>query len=328
MLSADDLILLPYTPDLTQAGIAYACRVLPDLTGHSSPGIFPRLRQIVIEQAAELAFRRHLSEQNIPHHLATSRFSTGSGRACAVFGGRYCDVHSTEILRKGIIHQLNQNPAPILSASALVPLDELSSEQRSGSDLLIFSFVTALVTPNLTEIKRAACAGQPLYLLYLLPSIWLRRSGWVDLGQVVLKSEADLPLTVTIAGQAEDRAYHTEEMVLPPLCRIKAPSIFYSLTYLHLTNIPSARLGIHSSKLGKTIIIRPYEWGNIWVYGMQVYLAGWITRKEFCRLASPNQPKRTGWQPDPPSNRYLSLPVSELRPLNELFSKAVDWVER
>jgi hypothetical protein len=328
MLSADDLIILPYTPDLTQAGIAYVCRTLPDVSERSSTDIFPHTRRIVTEQAAELAFRRHLSEQNVPHNLAASSFFAGSARACAVIGGRYCDVYSGEIFRKGKIHRLHQNSASLLSASAMVPSNVLSSEQRAETDLLIFSFVTALVTPNFTEVKRAASAGQPLYLVYPLPAIWSRRSSWSDLGHLVFKSESNQPLTVTMLGQAEDRSFQTEEMNLPPLCRVKAHSIFYSLAYLNLTDIPSARLGVHSPKLGKTILIRPYEWGNIWVYGMRVYLAGWITRGDFQRLAGPYQPNRTGWQSDTPGNKYLAMPVSELRSLKELFSKAIDWVDR
>ena len=36
----------------------------------------------------------------------------------------------------------------------------------------------------------------------------------------------------------------------------------------------------------ETYLIEPIAWSNIWVYGMDIYLAGWITREEFRRRAS------------------------------------------
>jgi hypothetical protein len=325
MLSPDNLITLPYTPDLTQAGIAYACQTLPDMASLAPKDIYARLRQTVIDQAAELAFRRHLSARNVPHKLGTSSYFTQANRACAVIGGRYCDVYSLGILRKDAIQQLQQNPTSLLSASAQVPVEDLLSEQRSQADLLVFAIITALVAPNLSGMKRAASAGQPLNLLYLLPAAWSRRSNWDNLGQLVLKSESNQPMSLTLVGQAEDRAFYAEEMNLPSLCRIEAQNIFTTLIYLQLTKIPSGRLGLHSPKLGRSLIVRPYDWGNIWVYGMQVYLAGWITRAEFQRCASPCPAGPSGWQTGSAGNKFLAMPVSDLRSLDELFSRAIDW---
>jgi hypothetical protein len=328
MISADDLIILPYTPDLTQAGIAYACNTLPFVSGYSSTDIFPRLRRVIIEQAAELAFRRHLSQRNVPHHLASGGFSAGCAKASAVIGGRYCDVYSAEIFRKGKIHKLHQNSANFLSSSALVPSAELDSVQRSESDLLIFSFVTALVTPNLSEMKRAVSAGQPLYLIFPLPAVWSHNSNISDLGRLVFKSESNQALKVTVVGQSKNHRPLTEEINLPPLCRVTAHNLFSSLTYLQLTELPRGRLGVRSPKLGKPIIIRPYEWGNIWVYGMRVYLTGWITRGEFHRVAHLYRPDNTGWEPDTSRKKCLAMPVSDLRSLEELFTKAIEWSSR
>jgi hypothetical protein len=328
MISADDLIILPYTPDLTQAGMAYACNTLPVVTGQSSTGIFPHLRRLVIEQAAELAFRRHLSQRNVPHHLAAGGFSVGCDKAYAVIGGRYCDVFSIGIFRKGKIHLLHHNSDTLLTALALVPSAELDSAQRCEADLLIFCFVTGLVTPNLSAMKRATAAELPLDLIYPFPAIWSRRSSLEDLGQLIFKSESNQPLKVTVVGQSKNHRPLTEEINLHPLCRVTAENLFSSLTYLQLTEIPSGRLGIRSPKLRKPMIIKPYEWGNIWVYGMQIYLSGWITRGEFHRFAHPYQSDHTGWELNTPNDRYMALPVSKLHSLEELFSKAINWSSR
>ena len=45
------------------------------------------------------------------------------------------------------------------------------------------------------------------------------------------------------------------------------------------------RIGIHSPALQETYIIGEMDWGNIWVYGTNILLAGWLTREEFNRGA-------------------------------------------
>ena len=66
MISACDILHLPCTSDLIQGGIAYALRSLPYNFQHGGSSIYERLRHAAAEGAVELAFRRSLSEQNIP----------------------------------------------------------------------------------------------------------------------------------------------------------------------------------------------------------------------------------------------------------------------
>ena len=66
MLTIHDLIRIPYTPDMTLAGIAYACRSLAytyDRMG-GDPG--NRLRRIAAGKAVELVFKRYLQQQAVP----------------------------------------------------------------------------------------------------------------------------------------------------------------------------------------------------------------------------------------------------------------------
>jgi hypothetical protein len=58
MLSPSDLLRLPYTPDLTEGGIAYALLSLP----YKNPS-YDGLLRTVSQGIVELAFRRHLSQQ-------------------------------------------------------------------------------------------------------------------------------------------------------------------------------------------------------------------------------------------------------------------------
>jgi hypothetical protein len=69
-------------------------------------------------------------------------------------------------------------------------------------------------------------------------------------------------------------------------------------------------------------MIGPLDWGNIWVYGMQVWLAGYVTREEFSRRASFIPAGSHAFPYQQTQVKNLALPVSELRPLSELFERA------
>ena len=69
MLSSSDLLHLPYTRDLTEGGIAYAVRSLAYTYNRMGGSPYERLRRIVAGVAVELAFRRYLTEQDIPYDV-------------------------------------------------------------------------------------------------------------------------------------------------------------------------------------------------------------------------------------------------------------------
>jgi hypothetical protein len=90
MLTASDLLNLPYTPYLTEGGIAYACRSVAgssDRLGFSPIG---HLRQTVGEVAVELAFRRYLSQQAVPFHVLGMKPFTQPQRYDVLLGGHRC----------------------------------------------------------------------------------------------------------------------------------------------------------------------------------------------------------------------------------------------
>src|SRR5574339_1167501 len=88
MISSSDLIHLPYTRDLTEGGIAYAVRSLPYTYNRMGGSPYERLRRIVAGVAVELAFRRHLSEQNIPFDVKGATPFTDPDRYDVSLGGR------------------------------------------------------------------------------------------------------------------------------------------------------------------------------------------------------------------------------------------------
>lgn len=327
-LSLEDVIPRSYTPEMTQVGIAYALQRLPATAVVSRQEMYRALRWIVIEQAAALAFRQHLISEKVPHQLVVNSQFASPLKTCVRIGGRICDMSSSAIVQRTKIRQLHLNPASLLSNIAVISSEALTGEQRNDTDLLVFSFVTALVAGSLSTTQQAASAGQPVALIYPLPANWSVRSAWSDLGQLVLKSETDQLLHLTLVGQNEDCNHLSEEVALPPGFKVAGVNHYHCLTYLRLEQLPSGRLGIYSPSLRKTLVISPFHWGNIWVYGMNIYLAGWMTRTEFSHCASHHTLVHDAWQPTTPGSKYMALPVSELHPLEELFSKARDWAER
>ena len=142
---------------------------------------------------------------------------------------------------------------------------------------------------------------------------------------LVLKSESAITQIVEVGGQDAGREMRSFRVEVPPRTRIKLDEGFFSLAYVHIQTQPEARIGIHSPALQETHLISPMDWGNIWVYGMDILLAGYLTREEFSRNASPVLPGSRVFQYDRTRTKNLAVTVSELKPLSDLFERVQQW---
>ena len=327
MIAPADIACLPYTPDLTEAGIRYACRSLPHTYDRMGSSSLDRLRRIVTGIAVELAFRRHLTQQGIPFDVQGATPFTDPDRYDVALGGHRCDIKSFLISYRAQIRSLHADPGLLLNAPALVPLDQYAGEGRSAGDLYLFAFLTGLAAPSAAGAQKARAAGQPAYLLHPMPPAWVRPRAWVPLGPLAIKSEAERPLEVEIGGQDGRRDFITRRVTLPPCTRLELEGDFHSVAYVHLETAPEGRLGLHSPARRETYLIQPGDWGNIWVYGMRIFLAGWIGRDEFGRKAGTLYEGSRVFQYERTRTRNLAVAVSELRPLSELLSLARAWAE-
>jgi hypothetical protein len=154
-----------------------------------------------------------------------------------------------------------------------------------------------------------------------MPQAWNRPAKWCPLGKLALKSEATETQTVEIGGQDEGREMRSLSLEIPPRTRMELPNRFFSLSYVHTKSGCPARIGIYSPVRRETYLIGAQDWGNIWVYGIDVLLAGYTTREEFSRRASfvPIGSRIFPYQQT--QVKHLAVPVSELRPLAELFER-------
>lgn len=325
MLSSSDLLRLPFPRDLTEGGIAYATRSLSRSTHRINDSLYDHLRHNVAGAAVELAFRRHLIQNEIPFTVKGAVIFTDPNRYDVSLGGHRCDVRSFLISHRDQIQDIHQDSSILLDAPALVPLDQDAGEGHHDEDIYLFAFVTGLVTASQADLQKALTAGQPIHLIHALPRKWSNPQIWIPLGIIALKSENDSPITVEIGGQTSDREFVSERLVLPPHARVESQIQYYSISSLHTASPPGGRVGIHSPTRRETLVIQPHMWGNIWVYGMDIYLAGWNSRAEYRQRANLILPGTRVFQYRKTRLKNLALPVRELHPLVTLLEKVKAW---
>ncbi|MBL7163903.1 MAG: hypothetical protein ISS57_14985 [Anaerolineales bacterium] len=325
MITPADFITIPYTPDMTQGGIAYACKSLPYTYNRMGTSPFKRLRRIVAGVAVELAFRRYLTQENIPHDNLGATPFTDPDRYDISIGGRRCDIKSFLLIHKDQIRKIRENPKQLLDAQALVPADQISSSHLGDDDLYIFAFFTALLTPNRRTLEKALQANQPIYLICPLPKEWAHPQKWAPLGTLALKSDASRVIKIELGGQDSEHKMLSEQVILKPGKRTTAKQKFHALHFLHTPDIPDGPVGVHSPALKETHIVDPLEWGNIWIYGMEIIFAGYMTRGEFRRKARHLPAGSRVFQYPRTSTPNLALPIGKLNPLKSFFSQAKAW---
>jgi hypothetical protein len=325
MLNPTDILRLPFTPDLTEGGIAYAVRSLPYTYDRMGGSPYDRLRRIAAGVAVELAFRRYLSEQNIPFDVKGATPFTDPDRYDVSLGGHRCDIKSFLITYREQIAEMRRNQEIILNAPALVPSDQHVADGHLNDDLYLFVFLSGLLAASQEDLKKVIAAGQPYYLIHAMPDEWCKPHAWSPLGPLALKSESDAALTVEIGGQDEGRGFMTREVKLPPRTRLEVEDSFFSVASVHAKNLPDARIGIYSPAQKETHVIGPMDWSNIWVYGMDIFLAGYISREEFRRRANLIPPGSRVFQYNRTRTKNLAVPVSELKPISGLLEKVRAW---
>jgi len=327
MLNANDLIQIPYTPDLTQAAIAYLTQTMVQPGNPMDDLDFPELRRVVEEKAVDLAFRRLLVERNVSHQMLEPRSFTAGGEMIAALGGRGCTIASQLISDRNLISQIRKDPAVLLEAQALVP-EKGAGRSLHEEDLYIFACLLGLVTHSQQDLQKVIAGGQPHYLFFKTPMEWATPRQWRSFAPLALKLDSETPAAVELGGLGGERAGQTFKVDLPPRQRIQVSPDLYTLNYLHAEILPQGTVGVHSPAQPETLLVAPFQWGNLWVYGMEIVLLGYLSRGEFQRKAVRLPAgSRTFGQPRTEQD-YKSLPVDQLRPLPDLFIRANNWAQQ
>lgn len=326
MIAATDLLRLPYDDTLTRAGVEYAKKSLHYTYDRMHLNLGARLRKIVAGVAVELAFRRWLDAQEVPYDLLGTTAFTEKDRYDLRLGGRRCDLKSFLISRRESITELRRDPGWLLDAAALVPEDQLLGHSLNDGDLYAFGFLAGLEARQREDVAKAVQAGRPLELVASPDAdAWLGRGPWRSLGKLALKTDLLTPLEVEIGGQGADHGALVERLLLPPRERVETQHEFYSLLHLRLDRLPEGQLGVRSPALRETHLIAPTHWHNIWVYGLEIIIAGWLTKGDF-RSHSRRLPAgaRVKQYAHTQTVNY-ALDVRHLRPITELAARVKEF---
>jgi hypothetical protein len=289
--------------------------------------LYSRLRRIVGGVAVELALRRYLGEQGIPFDVKGATPFSQPDRYDVSLGGHRCDLKTFVISKRNQIISTRRSPELALRAPALIPADQLASENHSDQDIYLFAFLFGLTTNSPEDIQKAVDANQRTYLIHPLQTNWSRPQVWVPFGRLTLKSECSAPVNIEIGGQDSERNFVTETLTLDPLKRCFAVNEYFSLAYIRTESIPNARIGLHGAGKGEMVLIQPHEWGNIWIYGMETWLTGYIAHDEFRRKASTIFAGSRVFQYSKTQTKNMSVPVTDLHALSELFERVRAWEE-
>jgi hypothetical protein len=325
MLKASDLIQLPYTPDLSEGGSAYACRWLASTYGRLGDAPAERLRRCAAQAAVELAFRRHLTGQDVPFEVREGTPFSQPEHYSLTLGGHRCNIISYLITRPSQVAQSRQNPASLLQAPALIPLEQFSAEGQKPDDLFLFAFLAGELATSQEHIQSACAAGQSVHLVHLMPEAWRRPARWLRLERLALKSECAELMPMELGGLDFRREFLTAACKLPALTRQPVTQEFYSLAYVHAGRLPEARLGLHSPVRGEAYIIQSHQWENLWIQGEQILLAGWLTHEGFRSKATVLNAGMPTFQFTHTHTKNLLVPTGALNPVGGLLEKVREW---
>lgn len=321
MLNSSDFIKLKYSPDLTQAGIAYTCRSFSQSSNRRSDTRFVRIRQNIANLAVEIAFRRYLADREIPHALIKKKPISDPDFYKVTLGGRICHIECDVITSKKRIREIRQDPETLLSLQVHEPNNNLQKE----FDIYIFSVLTALLTPDAQSLNRAIEAKQPIYLIRPFPKIWSRPKLWTPFKSLTLISKATEVVTVMIGGQNEKRVFQMEELHLNPGQLTEVENEFFSISYMVVDRLPDGPISISCPNIKNPLSLHPSHWGNIWVYGMDIIFVGYIPCQHFSTRAMRLSSEPNNISCSKLLGTNLRLPISALDPLPKLFSRAKLW---
>jgi len=242
--------------------------------------------------------------------------------------GRWCLINNTLLTRKDQVRLLSKDPSCLLTSSIMTSPGLFSTELYSPNDLYIISFSSLLPPPPRSELEPSTNQEGAAYLIQDLPPIWSNPVSSPALGHLALKSNLHESIVLELGGLGENREFQTESIDLLPGSRIETQLGFISIGYVHASHLPEGQIGIYSPKLGKSHLLKPTGWGNIWIDGLEIILVGYLELGEIQRRL---RTSTRGWYSEPKTgaNPHRNfLPVSTLRPLGILFNSVRAWSQK
>ncbi|MBN1230663.1 MAG: hypothetical protein JXA19_02230 [Anaerolineales bacterium] len=281
MLTTGDLITWQYTPDLSNTGLLW---VLNHLDRYYSryPDLTPTyLKTILIQRAVELAFRRMLVEKLVPHSFQPARNFLFPDLSDLHLGGRKCIFFCNTIEKRENIQQVLKHPSRLLQGKITLSAEELFQEPFIDQDICIIAFVLGLSSSNMEDTKKAFTNNLPVHLIHLLPADWAQPTTSVPLGRIALKTDSPEALSIQLIGKDIQKNILQEKIILQQEKRTLAPEKFLSILAVYLESPVSNKVGLSASGRKDMLIIQPWQWTNLWFYGMRIFFIGYTKRGNY-----------------------------------------------
>jgi len=163
MISEEDFVHLPFTTDLSEAGVVHLCRTLPRIGGGARI-TGQSMRRHIAATSAQLALRRYLALQGLDFGVRIPSTFAQHEAPNVKIGRRACTLESFLISTPAQIRDLAANPRLALRAPALVPSDRFAAEESRAGDAFVFALVSATVAS-----PRMGAPGRRRYWVYALP---------------------------------------------------------------------------------------------------------------------------------------------------------------
>ena len=320
MLTEADFLHLPFTPDLNDAGAAMGLGTSSSDAAASDDSWYDSLQRTVARVAVELALRRHLTQNRIPFKVRGGLPFAEPRQFDVTLGGHRCDIVVELITDRAGVAALRRHPALLLDQPAAAPSAGTASAGNLGGDVIIFAWCLGLLARTGRDLKRASAAGQPCLLVHRMPASWRKPKTWKPIGPVALKSESAQPVTLEICGTDQDRHAVSASIQLEGGRRVELQSDFFSIASVQLRQPVPGRIALRNLERSITHVIGTRDFSNIWIYGMEIILAGYLASTDLRLPRAASLSARPG-RPRPGS----AVTVRRLKPLAPLFEKVKGW---
>jgi hypothetical protein len=305
------ILHLDYTPDLTEAGILYAKRVLALGIIRASNTDLTAIRQTITDIAAELAFRRYLNEHQVPYQAAQAAPFSQPDRRVLFLAGRRCHMINTRL------HPSEDTRLDLSTSVASLSATDLNSDRMEHTDLLIFSFTP--LKPHPQQENSPARIAFPRCYLYLLPQSWQGDSFPGQVRRMTIENHGNHEIKLELGGLHAPAHELSLDVSLAAGEKVESLEGFSSLTYLATTNRPPAGGNISLTCGQRRLRILPEHWVKIGHHAQEILVAGYRSVGDFRQYAQSvraARPHHTGLRLPP---QAVYLPIAELSPISELF---------
>ncbi len=312
------MVRLFYDPAWTPVAVRSVLEALPWLVTRDQPLRVWVLQDLVKERVGQLAWLRWLAEQDLRYEVAPAP-SGMVGREVVWCHGQRLLLATGWLREREAVRLARRAPQRWLQeACAVLPEPQWDAPNGQPEDILVFAWVLALVTRSEEEMARALARGFPAVPAVALPPRWYHLPRPM---QVALKYEGPGGVRVRLYGQAEADGPGVLTLRLPARKRVAVPGQWHGVYLLVAATPPRGRLGVALQPAGWRCVFVPWSWQNLWLYGLEVHLVGYLTRRAFrqqARRIAGSALQRMGWQAAYPG---YAVPATALRSLSDLAAR-------